>query len=93
MGVWSARIVQKLATAQSACRNLRDVWLAREGALNNLSPALGARAERGVRKCRGNARPRRRPLQNLALSKHFGVAASAATGTRARPFSPRRARG
>src|SRR4051794_2490087 len=53
--------------------------IAREGALDNLSPALGAR-----RRARGSegspeARPRRRPLQSLTLLKHFVVAASAAT--------------
>jgi len=46
----------------------------REGALHNLSPALGAGIGSGV-----NARPRRRPLQNLALLNHFVVGASAAT--------------
>ena len=44
---------------------------AREGALHNLSPALGAGIGSGL-----DARPRRRPLQNLAL---LVVAASAAT--------------
>ena len=64
------------------------VWVAREGALKNLSPGLGARAAPGVRKCHRNARPRRRPLQNLALRKHFAVAASAATNPPHIPSPP-----
>jgi len=45
--------------------------LAREGALNNLSPGLGACAAPGVRKCHGSPRPRRRPLQKSRADQAF----------------------
>jgi hypothetical protein len=62
--------------------------LAREGALDNFSPALGA----GFREGSSDARPRRRPLQSLTPLKHFVVAASAATKL-GRVLFPRAERG